>query len=130
MRFLVPLALLGATATTVVAENAQDILQDSIPQCLQTCVGDVFENLSGCDLTDTDCLCKAGTPSSDSISSAQDDLTSCISNANCTASETQEISKLDFDSLLGKANDLCSGAVTVSANVALAAGAMAFAFFL
>ncbi|KAL6238312.1 hypothetical protein BDW75DRAFT_201980 [Aspergillus navahoensis] len=108
MRFIVPLAFLGATATTVVAENAQDILQDSVPQCLQTCVGNTFENLSGCDLTDTDCLCKVGTPSSDSISSAQDSLNSCFSNANCTASERQEISKLDFDSLLGRANDLCS----------------------
>ncbi|KAL4973051.1 hypothetical protein BDW66DRAFT_154201 [Aspergillus desertorum] len=126
MRFPVMLALLGATATTVVAENAQDILQDSLPQCLQTCVGNVFENLSGCDLTDTDCLCRVGIQNSDSISSAKDDLTSCVSKANCTASETKQISQLDFNSLASKANGLCGGAVAVSANVALAAGAMAF----
>ncbi|RDW67380.1 CFEM domain-containing protein [Aspergillus mulundensis] len=130
MRFLVPLALLSATATTVLAETAQDLIQDSLPQCLQSCVGNVFENISGCDLSDTDCLCSAGTPSSDTLSTAKSDLTTCITSANCTAAETQEIAKLDYSSLMDEANSLCSGAAAVSANVVLAAGAMAFALFL
>ncbi|KAL4901129.1 hypothetical protein BDW74DRAFT_160421 [Aspergillus multicolor] len=130
MRFLVPLALLGAAATNVMAETAEDLIQESLPQCLQSCVGNVFENISGCDLSDTDCLCKAGTPSSDTLSTAKTDLTTCITSANCTTAETQEISKLDFSSLMDEANGLCSGAAAISANVALAAGAMAFALFL
>ncbi|KAL4736544.1 hypothetical protein BDV11DRAFT_193603 [Aspergillus similis] len=108
MRFLVPLALLGATATTVVAETPQDLLQDSIPQCMQSCFSNVAEKVSGCDLSDTDCFCKASTTDSDAISTAEDDLTSCVKNSNCTASETQQIADLDVNSLLSKANDLCS----------------------
>ncbi|KAL4748193.1 hypothetical protein BDW72DRAFT_196030 [Aspergillus terricola var. indicus] len=130
MRFLVPLALLGATATTVVAETAQDIIQDSLPQCVQSCFSDAFEKVTGCGLSDTDCLCNAATPDSDAISTYTDDLTSCVTNSNCTASDAEQISNLDANSLMNRANDVCSGAVTVSANVALAAGAIAFAFFL
>ncbi|KAL3432693.1 hypothetical protein BDV09DRAFT_123718 [Aspergillus tetrazonus] len=130
MRFLVPLALLGATATTVVAETPQDLLQNSIPACMQSCVTDVFEKLTGCDLSDTDCVCKAGIPDSDAISTSRDSLTSCVKDSNCTASETQQLADLDVNSLMSQGSDVCSGAVTVSANVVLAAGAMAFAFFL
>jgi hypothetical protein len=96
---------------------------------MQSCVTDVFEKASGCDLADTDCFCKAGTPDSDTISTFKDGLTSCIRGSNCTASETQQLANLDVNSVMSQANDVCSGAVTVSANVALAAGAMAFAFF-
>ncbi|KAL4762403.1 CFEM domain-containing protein [Aspergillus foveolatus] len=130
MRFLVPLALLGATATTVVAETPQDLLQDTIPPCMQSCFTDVLEKMTGCDLSDTDCVCKAGTPDSDAISTFKDGLTLCVKNSNCTASETQQLTDLNVNSLMSKTSDVCSGAVTVSANVALAAGAMAFAFFL
>ncbi|KAL4814672.1 hypothetical protein BDW67DRAFT_186474 [Aspergillus spinulosporus] len=130
MRFLVPIALLGATATTVVAETPQDLLQDVVPDCMRSCVTDVFEKATSCDLSDTDCVCKAATPDSDVISTLQDDLTSCVMNSNCTASEIQQLSDLDSNSLMSQASDICSGAVTVSANVALAAGAMVFAFFL
>ncbi|KAL4773231.1 hypothetical protein BDW60DRAFT_185892 [Aspergillus nidulans var. acristatus] len=108
MRFLVPLALLGATATTVVAETPQDLLQDTIPQCMQSCVTDVFEKASGCDLADTDCFCKAGTPDSDTISTFKDGLTSCIRGSNCTASETQQLANLDVNSVMSQANDVCS----------------------
>ncbi|KAL3466123.1 hypothetical protein BJX64DRAFT_284704 [Aspergillus heterothallicus] len=115
MRYILPVALLGATA--VVAESAEDLINNLLPKCLRSCAVDALETASGCKISDTSCLCKTdGAIGSDVLSSLVSDLTNCTLNSDCEVSDLEGLADLDASSLEDQAQSICGGSSSSSSS--------------
>ncbi|KAL4915817.1 hypothetical protein BDW62DRAFT_187683 [Aspergillus aurantiobrunneus] len=129
MRFFIPLALLGATTVVAQDQSLRQILEDAVPECMQSCVSDAYESATSCSLDDTNCICSADSQafSEDTINSLVGDLQQCMKD-NCEASDLTDLSSDKLNSALSDAQSVCDGtgaAVTFSpSNILLGAGAL------
>ncbi|KAE8397729.1 hypothetical protein BDV37DRAFT_49715 [Aspergillus pseudonomiae] len=103
------IALFGATA--VMAQTPEDLVNSVLPSCIRSCAVDTFEMALGCDLSDTDCICRMneGDIASDVLDSIMDDLTDCASNSDCQIHELEGLSGLDLDAVESQAQGICGG---------------------
>ncbi|KAL2802567.1 hypothetical protein BJX63DRAFT_437751 [Aspergillus granulosus] len=111
MRYILPVALFGAT--TVMAQSAEEFINNLVPECLRSCAVDGLEAASGCDISDTDCFCKSGGIFNDALSMS--DLMDCSMNANCEMSELESIT-VDPTELYMQSEAICSGSNSSSSD--------------
>ncbi|KAL4879291.1 hypothetical protein BJY04DRAFT_194150 [Aspergillus karnatakaensis] len=110
MRSFIALALVGATTVVAQSSAIQDALNSVLPECLHECTINAMEDLSGCSIDDTKCLCGADGTGLDqsALTGVVSSLASCAESAGCSEDDLMSILNADTSEYENQVKTICS----------------------